>query len=47
VERIENILTRIEALRQAEALAELEKETMELEKQLKEMGTWKGEITER
>ena len=47
VERMENMRTRIEALRQAKALAELEKEEMELKKELKEMGAWKGKITER
>jgi hypothetical protein len=44
VERMENMRTRIEVLRQAKALAELKKEAIEL---LKEMGAWKGKITER
>ena len=47
VERMESMRTRIEALRQAKELAELEKEQMALENDLKAMGAWKGKITER
>jgi hypothetical protein len=47
VERMESMRTRIETLRQAKELAELEKEQMALENDLKAMGAWKGKITER